>query len=89
MEKVKVQYFARNLRKLLCDVSFVRQKNLAEFLGVTQQAVSRWVNGVTEPNLDNLVRIADFLDVSIEELLKGEKCKEPWCYKYRKYGCRA
>jgi len=73
---------------LLCDVSFKRQKHLAEFLEITQQAVSRWVNGVTEPNLDNLVRIADFFDVSIEELLKGKKCNNPWCYKHRKYGCR-
>ncbi len=37
--------------------------------GVTNQAVYKWLNGRTVPTVDNLVILADYLQVSIEDIL--------------------
>ena len=38
-----------------------------------RQAVSNWENEKTEPNIETLHKIADVLEVSIEELIYGSK----------------
>ena len=53
------------------------QKDLAEKLYVTAQAVSRWENGEVEPSLSTLVEIAKIFNVSIDELLNLDIKKEP------------
>ena len=45
------------------------QNEFAEKLSVTRQAVSRWENGDTVPNIDTLKLIADTFDVSVDFLL--------------------
>ena len=45
------------------------QEALAEKLHVTRQAVSRWENGETVPNIDTLKVLSKFYDVSINTLL--------------------
>ena len=45
------------------------QDELAERLHVTRQAVSRWENGDTTPNVDTLRDISRMFDVSINTLL--------------------
>ena len=45
------------------------QEELAEKLFVTRQAVSRWENGETTPNVDTLKLLSKFYDVSINTLL--------------------
>ena len=49
------------------------QEALAERLSVTRQAVSNWECGKTQPDIETLHRIADVLDISVEELIYGEK----------------
>jgi transcriptional regulator with XRE-family HTH domain len=46
---------------------------LAEYLGVTRQAVSRWESGATLPDALNLVRLAELFGVSIDWLLRGNQ----------------
>lgn len=46
------------------------QELLAERLGVTRQAVSKWESGVTEPSTSNLIALAKLFDISPEELLR-------------------
>ncbi len=46
------------------------QEFVAESLGVTRQAVSKWENGSSEPSTSNLIAIAKLYDVAPEELLK-------------------
>lgn len=53
----------------------VTQKQLAEFLCVTDKAVSRWESGVGNPDLDYLPQICDFFDVSLDYLIRGIKPK--------------
>ncbi|MEG0366635.1 MAG: helix-turn-helix transcriptional regulator [Coprobacillus sp.] len=48
------------------------QEDLAYQLGVSRQSVSKWESGVSVPELDRLVEIADFYDVSLDELVRGE-----------------
>ncbi len=45
------------------------QDALAELLGVSHQAVSRWELGLTAPTVDNLAELCDLFDVSFENLL--------------------
>lgn len=46
------------------------QEFLAEKLGVSRQAVSKWELGITLPETDKLVAISDLFNVSIDYLLK-------------------
>ena len=48
------------------------QEQLAEKMGITAQAVSKWENGLTCPDLDSVARLADFLGVSVEQLIHGD-----------------
>lgn len=45
------------------------QDEFAEKLFITRQAVSRWENGETLPNVDTLKRIAETFNVSVDHLL--------------------
>ena len=45
------------------------QEQLAEHLGVSRQAVSRWENGETTPNTETLTQLSRLFDVSINTLL--------------------
>lgn len=44
------------------------QDNLAEALGVTAQAVSRWESGGSYPDMEMIPAIANYFHVSIDEL---------------------
>ena len=46
------------------------QEFVAERLGVSRQAVSKWENGTSDPSTSNLLALAKLYDVSPEELLK-------------------
>lgn len=49
------------------------QQELAERIGVTNKAVSRWETGKGFPDVSVLVSLAEVLDVSVTELVCGEK----------------
>lgn len=49
------------------------QKKVAEKLGVTKQAVSKWENDRGYPDIDNLVILSDLYEVTLDELIKGDK----------------
>ena len=53
--------------------SEMTQQELAEKLNVTRQAVSNWENGKTQPDIDMLQNIAGELQITIEELIYGQK----------------
>ena len=47
------------------------QEFVAEALGVSRQAVSKWENGASDPSTANLIALAKLYGVSPEELLEG------------------
>lgn len=48
------------------------QKELAEQIGIKQNSYSDWENGKTEPSFENLINLADLLEVSLDCLLGRE-----------------
>ena len=54
------------------------QEFVAEHLGVSRQAVSKWESGVSDPNTANLIAVAKLYGTTAEEILKEvrEKMKD-------------
>jgi len=46
------------------------QEFVAETLGVSRQAVSKWESGASDPSTSNLVALAKLYGISAEELLR-------------------
>lgn len=68
-------YIGENLKKYRV-MKNVTQERLAEYLGVTFQAVSRWETGAAYPDIELLPDIARFFEVTLEELLGTESNDE-------------
>lgn len=51
----------------------LKQDELAEMLGVSPQAVSKWENDQTCPDISLLPKLAKILGVSVDVLLSGEQ----------------
>lgn len=49
------------------------QEYIAELLDVSRQAVSKWENGLTEPDTGNLIHLASLLGVTVEYLACGSE----------------
>ena len=49
------------------------QEELAEKIGVSRQAVSKWERSEASPDTDNLIRLAEIYGVSLDEMLTGKK----------------
>ena len=47
------------------------QEFVAESIGVSRQAVSKWEKGTSEPNTSNLMALARLYGIPAEDLLKG------------------
>lgn len=69
MEQQKVGSFLKELRK----ERNLTQEQFAEQLGMSGRSVSRWETGINMPDISLLVEIAEFYDVSISEIIDGER----------------
>lgn len=49
------------------------QEKMAEKIGVSRQAITKWENGTGTPDISNLMAMADFFQISVDELLSNEK----------------
>ena len=72
MDQIKVGAFLKDLRR----EKGITQEQLAEELGVSGRTISRWENGNNMPDISLLVEIAEYFDVSIPEIIKGERKSE-------------
>jgi transcriptional regulator with XRE-family HTH domain len=66
---MKLEEQIRNYRKQ----AGISQEKMAEKIGVSRQAITKWENGTGAPDISNLVAIAEFFNVSLDELLSSEK----------------
>ena len=72
MDNVKTGAFIKELRKEKC----LTQKELADFLYITDKAVSKWERGLCAPDISLFEPLAQVLDISIVELIGGERVME-------------
>ena len=72
MDQIKIGVFLKELRK----AKGLTQEQLAEVLNVSSRTVSRWETGSNMPDISMLVEIAVFYDVSIPEIVQGERESE-------------
>ena len=60
-------FFGIKLKELRIE-SGLSQRKFGEIFGVCNQTVSFWETGSREPDLDTIVKIADYFEVSIDYL---------------------
>ena len=72
MDQIKIGAFLKTLRR----EKNMTQEQLAEQLGVSSRTVSRWETGSNIPDISLLAELAEFYDVSIPELIDGERKSE-------------
>lgn len=53
----------------------ITQDQLSARLNVTRQAVSNWETGKTEPDIETLTALAEYFEISVEELIYGKPKK--------------
>ena len=64
--------FGKRLKELRIEKGLSQQK-LGEIFGFCNQTISFWESGNREPDLDTLLKIAHYFEVSLEELLEENK----------------
>ena len=69
MDQVKIGKFIAERRKK----SSLTQMQLAERLGITDRAVSKWETGKAMPDTAIMLELCEILGISVNELLSGEK----------------
>ena len=50
----------------------VNQSTLAQAIGVSKGIISLWENGLREPTLSNLLALADYFEITLDELVGRE-----------------
>ena len=69
MDQIKIGRFIAECRKS-ADLT---QMQLAEKLGITDKAISKWERGVSMPDSSIMLELCDILGISVNELLSGER----------------
>ena len=69
MDLIKIGKFIATCRK----EKNITQEVLAEKLYITDRAVSKWERGLSLPDADKMLDLCNILDISVSELLNGEK----------------
>lgn len=72
MDQKLIGNFLKKLRK----EKGITQEQFAEKLNVSGRTVSRWETGSNMPDISLLVAISEFFDVSISEIINGERKSE-------------
>ena len=65
----------KNLKKLRQEYGISQQK-LADIILVSQQSVNKYENKDIEPDIDTLIKIADFFGISLDYLVGRTEIRE-------------
>lgn len=71
MEMEFMTIFSERIKRLRKNKG-LKQQELAEILGIKRNTYSDWENGKTEPSFENLIKLADLFEVSLDCLLGRE-----------------
>ncbi len=63
-----INQLGENLARYRKDKGLSQEK-LAEYMGVSRQAVTKWESNTTKPSSENLIKLAKLFDVSVDVLL--------------------
>ncbi len=69
MDQIKIGKFIAMCRK----EQALTQLQLAEKLGITDKAISKWERGIAMPDTSIMLTLCDILKINVNELLSGEK----------------
>ncbi|MBO7148509.1 MAG: helix-turn-helix transcriptional regulator, partial [Clostridia bacterium] len=69
MDQIKIGRFIADCRKK----EKLTQIKLAEMLGITDRAISKWETGKAMPDSSIMLELCNILGISVNELLSGEK----------------
>lgn len=72
MNERGVNVIGKNIKKFR-ENEKLTQEDVADKLNVTRQAISNWETEKTQPDIDTLQKIAQVLEVSVEEIIYGTK----------------
>lgn len=72
MDAVRIGQFLKELRK----ENNMTQEQLGERIGVTNKTISKWETGNYMPSVDCLKSLSDIYQISINEILAGERLKQ-------------
>ncbi|MBK9192975.1 MAG: helix-turn-helix transcriptional regulator [Crocinitomicaceae bacterium] len=61
--------------KLLRKRKAVSQEEIAQDLGLTRSSYSGYENGVAEPNIETLIKISEYYDISLDKFIKRDLSK--------------
>lgn len=56
--------------------SGLSQEQLAEKIGVSRQAISKWESGTSKPEIEKLLALSECFNISLDELVKDEVAKQ-------------
>ena len=68
MDQIKIGRFIAQRRKM----EKLTQMQLAEQLGITDRAVSKWETGKSMPDASIMLELCSILKISVNDLLHGE-----------------
>ena len=71
MNQIKIGAFIAECRKQVG----LTQSSLAEKLGITDRAVSKWERGKSLPDASIMLELCEILGITVNELLRGERLK--------------
>lgn len=71
MNQIKIGAFIAECRKQVG----LTQSSLAEKLGITDRAVSKWERGKSLPDASIMLELCEILSITVNELLRGERLK--------------
>lgn len=69
MDQIKIGKFIAECRKN----ANLTQMQLAEKMGITDKAISKWERGIAMPDSSIMLELCDVLKINVNELLSGEK----------------
>lgn len=69
MDQIKIGKFIAECRKQ----KDLTQMQLADRLGITDKAVSKWERGISMPDSSIMLELCDILGITVNDLLSGEK----------------
>lgn len=73
MDTIKMGELIRDTRK----EKKLTQKDVADKLGITDRAVSKWERGICAPDLAYMEELADMLGLTVSELISGQRMEQP------------